>query len=93
MQLYARLHAPAQETPDGVERDTNIAVNRELMHFVERYIHPACDQSLDQHTASDQPAHQVADGGELAERDQRPEVVKAKHRQRLARQAREHAAA
>jgi hypothetical protein len=25
MQLYAQLHAPAQETTDGVERDANSA--------------------------------------------------------------------
>src|ERR1700682_2782269 len=92
MQLHARLHAPAQETADGVERDTNIAVNRELVHFVERSVHPARDQSLDQHAASNQSAHQVTDRGELAKRDERPEVAKAKRRQRLARQPCEHAA-
>src|SRR2546423_1724847 len=63
VQLDARLHAPAQKTPDGVERNADVAVNRKLMQLVQRCVHRPRDQSLDEHAAANEPAHQVSDGG------------------------------
>src|SRR5690349_7423952 len=83
VEFHLRLEPAAQEATDGVERDAKIAVDRDLVKLVERRVHDACDQSLDQHVAADQPPHQVPDGGELAEGYQRAVIVEAELRQRL----------
>ena len=74
--------AETRPTVSSATRD--VAVDRHLVQLVQRLVHPARDQALDQHAAADQPAHQVADRGELAERHERAEVAEAERRQRLA---------
>ena len=72
---------------EGVERDLGRAVQRQLVHLVERLVHQAGEQALDEEVAADQLAHQVADGRIVAERHQRAEIAIAQRPQRLAREA------
>ena len=90
MKLDARLETAPQESSNRVERDTRVTVDRDLMQLVERCVHDARDDSLDHHLAADQPPHQIADRGQLAERYERTVVVKAESRQGLSRKTRPH---
>ena len=51
------------------------AVQRRLVHLVQRAIHQAGEHALDEHAAADQEAHQAADRAVFAERDQRAEIA------------------
>ena len=44
------------------------------MHFIERQIHPASEETLEPDVAADEVAHEVADRRVLAERYQRAEI-------------------
>src|SRR5262249_44030693 len=77
-------------TPDGIEGDAGETVNRYLVQLVERSVHPAGDQALDHHAAADEPSHQVADRGQLAQRYQRAEVSKVEYGQGVPGETRLH---
>ena len=90
---FTRGSTPPERTAaDGVEHDAHDAVDRDLVQLVERRVHPARDEALDEQVAADQPAHQRADGGQLAQRHERAVVAEAEARQRPAVQARAHRA-
>src|ERR1700730_14153192 len=75
MQLHMRLGPPCQRSGDGIKPDLQRAVQRRLVHLVERAIHQARDISLDQHALPGEEAHQAADRREFSERNQRAEIT------------------
>src|SRR5262249_31937373 len=87
MQLHARLGVPAQKSSDGIERNAEIAENRNLMQLVQRSIHPARDEPLYEQASADESPHQRAYGGQLAKRDEGAQIAEMEFRQRLAVEA------
>src|SRR6266536_4639104 len=84
MQLDSRLEPMPYHAAQRIDRDAQRAMNRHLVHLVERRIHPARDQPLDEQVAAEEAPHQVADGGQLAQRNERAEIGEMKRRERLA---------
>lgn len=85
-----RRGPPPEEASDRVERNADIAEYQRLVHLVERGVHPARDESLDQQAPSNQSAHEAADRGEFAQRYERAEIVEVIRRKRPAVEPRLH---
>ena len=75
MQFQARVHGPAYPVHQPDDSGSNDAVQRDLVHAVERQVKQARDFALDVHTATGEIPHQVPHGGVAAEIDQRAMVI------------------
>jgi hypothetical protein len=69
MQLDARLQPMPDYAGKCVERNAHIAMDRNMVQFVQRHVHPARDQPLHQQASTNQPTHQIADRGQFSQRD------------------------
>src|SRR6478736_9435991 len=77
MQLHVWLGAAHDETRQGVERHLGKTMQRQFVHLVEREVHHSREPAFDHQAAAGEPAHHVADGAELTQRDERTEVAVA----------------
>src|SRR3954468_12804001 len=86
MQLDMRLGAPREDAREGIEEYLGEAVQRELVHLVERQVHYFCKKPFNHDTTAGDGTHQATDGTKFAERDQRAEIPVLERLQRLAAQ-------
>ncbi|MNP37146.1 hypothetical protein D3C76_1305800 [compost metagenome] len=83
VQLQSRLRTTAQAVAEHQQHSAEAPIQRHLVHAIERDVeHPR--QPALQFDAAHQVAHEIADGAEARQRDQRAVVLIAILRQRLA---------
>src|SRR5262245_45059384 len=87
VKLHVGLRAPRDDAAEGIEQNPGRPVQGQLMHLVEGPVHQAGNIALDEEVATDQMAHQIADGGVVAQRHQGAKVAIVPGQQRLTGQA------
>jgi len=88
MQLDARQGRTMQPMREGIEHHSRPAMQSGDMQTVQRHIHKARKQTLNQHIATDHATHQITDRAHMPKRHQRAEIAITELGQSLARQPR-----